>query len=82
MHIVYIIQSVKDKSFYTGITTDVDKRLKFHNTGNSSYSSTKKPFNLIWYCAFIDKKNATAFEKYLKSGSGIAFRNKRLLPEN
>ncbi len=29
-------------------------------------------------CAFSDEKQALAFEKYLKSGSGRAFAKKRL----
>ena len=79
MHIVYILQSLKDKSYYIGITKNLDKRLKEHNSSTSNYSSTKKPFKLDWYCNFIDKKTAIKFEKYLKSGSGIAFRNQRLI---
>jgi predicted GIY-YIG superfamily endonuclease len=39
----------------------------------------KLPFELITYIAFQDKYRAFAFEKYLKSGSGIAFRNKRMV---
>ena len=34
---------------------------------------------LITYLAFSDKTKAFSFEKYLKSGSGTAFRNKRLI---
>ncbi|HDQ23198.1 MAG TPA: GIY-YIG nuclease family protein [Candidatus Uhrbacteria bacterium] len=79
MHIIYIIQSLKDLSYYTGRTTNLTKRIKDHNLGLSKYSSTKKPFKLIWYCVFNDKKKAIKFEKYLKSGSGIVFRNKRLI---
>ncbi len=30
-----------------------------------------------WYCAFKTEKQAIAFEKYLKTGSGIAFMKKR-----
>lgn len=79
LYIVYILQSEKDKSYYTGLTTDLEQRIKSHNQGLSIYSSSKKPFNLIWHCEFRDKKLAAKFEYYLKSGSGIAFRNKRLI---
>jgi len=34
---------------------------------------------MLFYCVFDDKKNALDFEKYLKTASGIAFRNKRLI---
>ena len=79
MYYVYIIQSQKDNSYYTGVTTNLEKRLEEHNSGSSRYSSRKKPFKIVWYCAFTKKEKAYDFEKYLKKGSGVAFRNKRLL---
>ncbi|MDO8492198.1 MAG: GIY-YIG nuclease family protein [bacterium] len=79
MYFVYILQSEKDDSYYVGVTADVDKRLKEHNSGSSKYSSSKKPFHLLWHCCFSDKKKAYDFERYLKAGSGMAFRNKHLI---
>jgi len=79
MFYVYIFQSEKDGSYYTGITTNLKKRLKYHNSGNQKYTRTKIPYKLKWFCVFPDKKKALAFEKYLKSGSGIAFSRKRPL---
>jgi putative endonuclease len=79
MYYVYILQSRKDKSFYTGFSEDVDERLQAHNWHLAKYSSSKAPYRLIWYCAFEDKQRAYDFEKYLKSGSGFAFRNKHLI---
>ncbi len=34
-------------------------------------------YQLEWYCAFQTRDQAVAFEKYLKTGSGIAFMRKR-----
>lgn len=79
MYFVYILQSLKDGSYYTGSTEDVEKRLDEHNSGVSKYSSTKCPFKLVWYCAFYEKTKALAFEKYLKQGSGFAFARKHLV---
>ena len=79
MYFVYIAQSQKDQTLYTGTTTNLEKRLVEHNSGSSRYSSTKKPFIYIWYCYFKNKQQAYDFEKYLKRGSGIAFRNKHLI---
>lgn len=79
MFYTYIIQSLKDKSFYIGSTSDLKKRLDQHNKGQAIYSSTKAPFKLVWYGAFKEKSKAQEFEKYLKSSSGFAFRNKRLI---
>lgn len=55
MHCVYILQSLKDDSYYTGSTENVERRLEEHNSGTSKYSSTKRPFKLVWYCAFQDE---------------------------
>jgi len=79
MYYVYIIQSQKDKSFYTGFTKNLKQRIKEHNWHLSKYSKSKAPFKIDWYCAFKDKKKALDFEKYLKSGSGFAFSRKRLV---
>jgi len=79
MYFVYILQSQKDKSHYTGVTEHLQKRIKEHNTKQAEYSSAKIPYVLRWFCAFPTKQRALSFERYLKSHSGIAFRNKRLV---
>ncbi len=80
MYYVYIIQSEKYISqFYTGFTENIESRLDDHNSGKSPHTNKFKPWKLIYYCAFEDKKKALDFEKYLKTASGIAFRNKRLI---
>jgi len=79
MFYTYILQSKKDKSFYIGTTSDLKQRLNDHNQHHSKYSSTKAPFDVVWYGGFGTKKLAIRFEKYLKSSSGYAFRNKHLI---
>lgn len=79
MYYVYIIQSQQDKSYYTGVTEDLEKRIPEHNWHVTKYTKGKAPYDLIWHCIFKDKKKAYDFEKYLKSGSGFAFRNKHLI---
>ena len=69
----------KDGSYYTGFTSDLNGRINQHNSGQVEYSSTKRPFELIWHCCFKNKIQAIQFEKYLKSGSGFAFARKRLV---
>jgi predicted GIY-YIG superfamily endonuclease len=71
--------NLKDQSYYTGFTTDVEARLKKHNSGAVEYTSVKRPWKLAWYCCFEDKMKALHFEKYLKSGSGFALARKRLV---
>ena len=80
MYYVYIIQSVNfPKRFYTGFSESIDNRLIDHNKGKSIHTNKFKPWRMIYYCAFNNKKKALDFEKYLKTASGIAFRNKRLV---
>jgi len=79
MHFVYILRSLKDGSCYTGVAENLNKRLSEHNNKNAQYSSSKAPFKIVWYGTFDNKNKALDFEKYLKTGSGIAFRNKRLV---
>lgn len=78
MWYVYILQS-NNNSYYTGCTSNIEERLAKHNNGQVHYTKDKLPVKLITYIAFTEKHKAFQFEKYLKSGSGIAFRNKRLI---
>ena len=55
MFYVYILQSLTDKSYYTGYTTDLKKQFQKHNEGGQKYSSQKRPLKLKWYCAFKEK---------------------------
>jgi putative endonuclease len=78
MHYVYILKCFDD-SFYTGCTNDLKERLDRHQNGSVHYTKDKLPVKLLTTIAFSDKHKAYNFEKYLKSGSGVAFRNKRLI---
>ena len=78
MWYVYILKC-NNNSFYTGCTNNLDNRIARHKKGKVHYTKDKLPIELITYIAFSDKYKAYNFEKYLKSGSGFAFRNKRLI---
>ncbi len=81
MYYVYILRSIKKpKEIYTGFTAKTPQnRLTKHNAGLSTHTTKHKPWKIIWYCAFENEKRAKNFEIYLKTASGIAFRNKRLV---
>lgn len=78
-HTVYILKSIRDGSFYVGSTDNLDARLKEHNSGRCRYTVSRIPWRIHWFCVFGNKIKALRFEKYLKIGSGFAFRNKHLL---
>jgi len=80
VYYVYILRSIKHpEQIYTGFTTNLEERLEYHNKGQSYHTSKFKPWRLVTYIAFTDKKLALNFEKYLKVGSGNAFMKKRLV---
>ena len=80
MHYVYILRSIiSPERTYVGYTSDLKARFKAHNEGQSPHTNKYKPWTLEWYCAFPDKWKAMAVESYLKSHSGNAFMNKRLI---
>ena len=60
-----------------GFTIDLKNRLKEHKGGHVQSTKSNLHYELEWYCAFKTEKQAVAFEKYLKTGSGIAFMKKR-----
>ncbi|QWV98652.1 GIY-YIG nuclease family protein [Geomonas nitrogeniifigens] len=77
MKYVYYLQSIPHPDqHYIGLTTDVNARLSSHNAGQSPHTSQYRPWKIITYHAFADEAKAAAFEKYLKSCSGLAFRKK------
>ena len=78
MWFVYILKC-SDSSCYTGFTSNLKERISRHNKGENTYTKERLPIKLITYTAFLDKYKAIDFEKYLKSGSGKAFAQKRLM---
>ncbi len=79
MKYVYLLQSINfPERNYIGLTDDLRKRLDAHNAGQSPHTSKFKPWRIVTYIAFSDASKALEFERYLKSGSGQAFANKRL----
>ncbi len=66
----YILQSLKNGSLYIGYTSDLQKRLKEHNSGMSKATKPFIPYKLIFYEAFLNRIDAENREEYLKSGYG------------
>lgn len=80
MHYVYILRSkTHSEHIYIGVTADLKARLQKHNAGGSPHTSEFRPWSVETYHAFTTKPKATEFERYLKSGTGRAFINRRLL---
>ena len=73
------ILSGGDGKTYVGCTKDLDDRLARHHRGSVPATKDRRPVKLITYIVFSDKYRAFEFEKYLKTGSGRAFLNKRFI---
>lgn len=72
--IVYVLKSDRHVNrFYTGLTSDLLRRLEFHNAGESRHTASGRPWRLVAAIHFVDPSRAAEFERYLKSGSGRAF---------
>lgn len=66
MNYVYILQSMKDDSMYTGCTFYLKKRINIHNMGKVEFTKNIKLLKIICYVAFLNKKDTFAREQWLK----------------
>lgn len=65
----YILEC-SDGTLYTGWTTDIDKRLLCHNSGQGAkYTRTRLPVKLLYYEVFSTKKEAMSREYHIKKMS-------------
>ena len=64
---VYILKC-RDKSYYTGITNDIERRFKEHQNGihKKCYTFNKRPLELVFTEVFFDVNQAIGFEKQVK----------------
>lgn len=74
----YVLKSKKDNKWYTGCTNNLQERFKQHNNGEISSTKNRGPFELIYYEACNNEKDAYAREKYLKTGMGKKYLKNRL----
>lgn len=73
MFYTYILQSEIDKSFYVGHSSDIKKRLEYHNQGLSKYTSKKIPWKLVYFEIFKTKSDANQRELFLKRQRNHSF---------
>ncbi len=70
---------VKKGTLYNGITSDLKGRLKDHNSGAGGlYTKKNRPYKLIYYEAYLNKKDAIKAEKFYKTGYGREILRKKL----
>lgn len=64
---VYIVECA-DSSFYTGITTDIQRRIEEHNsdTGGARYTRMRRPVKLVFEQRFKNRSTASKRESEIK----------------
>ncbi len=75
---VYVLESEKDNQWYTGYSDDLQRRLKEHKSGQCYSTINRRPLKLICFEGCLNKDDAIAREKYLKSGMGKRYLRNRM----
>lgn len=75
---VYVLMSKKDKSWYIGSTKNMQKRILSHNASKNSSTKYAVPWGIIYCEISLNRDDARAREKYLKSGQGWRYLKNRL----
>tara|TARA_R110002050_G_scaffold184989_4_gene318835 strand:+ start:9765 stop:10055 length:291 start_codon:yes stop_codon:yes gene_type:complete len=70
IYYVYILKC-SDNTYYTGITSNLDKRITEHKYGKhiDSYTYKRRPINLEFYAEFTNVELAIQTEKQIKKWS-------------
>ena len=70
---VYVLKSEASGKHYVGMTSDLSRRLKDHNSGRSKFTSGHIPWVLIYQEDSPDFVTGRKREKYLKTAAGKRF---------
>lgn len=84
MYTLYILRC-NDKTLYTGITVDLVRRVREHNSSNlgSKYTQSRRPLKLVFSKEFVDRSEASKEEARIKNISrkeklNMIYLNKRI----
>lgn len=78
MWYVYLLKSKKTGNWYIGSTNSLQKRILKHNLKKNKSTKYGAPWKLIYCEIGLNKQDARAREKYLKSGMGRRYLKNRL----
>jgi len=79
MFYVYVLKSLKDSDLYIGSTKDLKRRFKEHQNGESFSTKLRRPFELVYYEAYKNEKDARLREQALKlRGNARRFLKERI----
>ena len=75
---IYVLKSQKDKNLYVGYTEDLKSRFEQHSKGQVVSTKDRRPLELVYSEACLNKHDAMHREKYLKTSWGKQFLKNRL----
>jgi putative endonuclease len=75
---VYVLKSDFKDFYYKGMTNNLERRLKEHNSGQCKSTKIFRPFKIVYKEVCENRILARKREKYLKSAAGRKFLKKIL----
>jgi putative endonuclease len=66
----YVLFSEKDRVLYIGYTSNLERRILQHNSGNVKSTAYRRPLILIFSEFYLFEKDARNREQYLKTTAG------------
>ncbi|MCX6758034.1 MAG: GIY-YIG nuclease family protein [Candidatus Nomurabacteria bacterium] len=85
MYFIYVLKSKKDNKLYYGLTDNLERRIRQHNSKEVTATKYRTPLELVYFEKVDTLTNARKREKYFKSGFGrkyIARKIKSALSSN
>lgn len=79
MYYVYLLECADDKSWYIGYSSNLKQRIGRHQKGGGGRTTSRKQnWELVYYEAYKNERDAKGRERFLKSGSGRKYLKKQL----
>jgi putative endonuclease len=66
-YFVYILESLKDGTYYVGSTNNLSDRVERHNQGRSKYTQNRGPWVAVYYEKHLKRADAVKREKAIKN---------------
>ena len=70
---VYALKSLHRNYIYIGLSNNIERRIKEHNSGRNKTTKPYAPFSLVYTKDFTTRLEARTYEKYLKTTAGRRF---------
>lgn len=67
MYYLYILRSQKNNKYYVGCTDNIERRLKEHNKGLSTYTKNQRPWELKYKEEYSSLSEARRRERQIKN---------------